>query len=739
MAEPVSSEKQADSPKREPTSVNDRLLVEAAAALERIEGRASDDEHLNSAVIAADGDIEHRLVNRAKGIDLRRSGELADGLREVRHSIAIAILVGVVLALIGGIGTAKAALISINDKPVNFFWALTALLGLQTLMLIVWLGMMIASRRQHKRGGIIFATLGGLLFRFARFLFARTHRLATQAAASSAIATVLFHPPIARWTLSSISHGLWLVYSVGCLATLILLLSTHQYSFAWETTILSERAFEPMTRAISAVPAALGFEVPSPRQIDESRWTSHTEFGQSSAARQAWSSLLVGAVVAYGFAPRLLLLALALGQRRLALARYRIDVGRPEFARLLQTLMPAERLGIVDHDEGGHAGIVDHSAVVPRARPSGPPAIVGVELAERKSATSWPPPLHAVRWNDLGFVETRDDQRRVLAQLSDSPEQPATLVIVCALTTTPDRGIASFLEKMAHAVSSAVALVLTGGQAMRDRGDAQRLLQRVEDWRQLGMSAGIPHERIVELDLDYFTQASAAKLASIIESPARAKTDSAARRLEQAFSLIARECGDVGVRSTSDYVELHRKIMLIYQDQISMWQRVASLATARVQTNDLAATLKANAGKMVDRLPARLRLNPRWLAAGAAAGALGCVAASALIAPVAIAALPMWSAIGAGISAAIAPFRNQGPPAIEPDSVGDDLEQSIRSATLLAIVLELQGGPEPVITRVLDQALVDDELPSIDEASIRRWLDHVRHRFDMALARETAR
>ena len=420
MAEAASREDSPNSLKREPIAVNDRLLVEAVAALELLEGRPLDDPHLNIAVIAADGDFERRLVNRAKAIDARRARELRDGLREVRQSIGLAIFIGTVLALVGGMGTARAALISINDKPVNFFWALTALLGLQTVMLLVWLVLMLASGRKYKSGGMIFATLGGLLFRFARFLYSKTHRSAAHAAASSAIATATFQGPIARWTLSSISHGLWVAYNVGCLATLILLLSTHQYSFAWETTILSEGAFEPMTRAISALPKALGFDVPTPQQIEESRWTSSAQFGQSNATRQAWSSLLVGALVVYGFAPRLLLLAFGLGQRRFAISRYRIDVNRPEFARLQPIIMPVERIGVVDRDDEARSGVVPHAPIVSHtARPIGPPAIVGVELSIRQSGSTWPPPLHAVRWNDLGFVETRDDQRRVIAQLAD--------------------------------------------------------------------------------------------------------------------------------------------------------------------------------------------------------------------------------------------------------------------------------------------------------------------------------
>jgi hypothetical protein len=240
----------------------------------------------------------------------------------------------------------------------------------------------------------------------------------------------------------------------------------------------------------------------------------------------------------------------------------------------------------------------------------------------------------------------------------------------------------------------------------------------------------------VELDLDRFTQASASKLASLIEDKPSANGGSA-RKLEQAFDVIAQHSHGLQA-SSADEAELHRKIMAIYQSSLSASHGFAtlSLTPTNFSVSNAAATLKLNAGKMVNLLPARLRVNPKWMAAGAAAGALGCVAAAALIAPVAIASLPMWSAIGAAVSAAIAPFHSStvdNAPHESPES----LSRVVRSATLLALVLELQGRPEPVITSVLDQTIADDEIQALNSATVRQWLDQVRHRFDIALARET--
>ncbi len=76
--------------------------------------------------------------------------------------------------------------------------------------------------------------------------------------------------------------------------------------------------------------------------------------------------------------------------------------------------------------------------------------------------------------------------------------------------------------------------------------------------------------------------------------------------------------------------------------------------------------LKASADRIVDLLPLRLRQRPRWLAAGAMAGALGCIAAATLAAPGAIAALPLWAGMGAALTL-IAPDRNNNNPTEDSD------------------------------------------------------------------------
>jgi hypothetical protein len=155
----------------------------------------------------------------------------------------------------------------------------------------------------------------------------------------------------------------------------------------------------------------------------------------------------------------------------------------------------------------------------------------------------------------------------------------------------------------------------------------------------------------------------------------------------------------------------------------------------------LSERLASGASRVTAMLPDRLKRSPKWLAAGAAAGALGCVAAATLLSPVAIGSLPLWSGIGAAIAGAVRLAPSSSP--ASPSALSHDgLDLSVRSAALFAMLLELQRFDESTITRVLDASVADESESrrSLTDANdVRRWLDDLRHRFDLALARELAK
>ena len=104
-------------------------------------------------------------------------------------------------------------------------------------------------------------------------------------------------------------------------AIVILLLSTRQYDFVWETTILSEPIYVEMARLIAMPVQALGFAVPDAAQIGASRWTGGAV---AAGGREAWGSLLIGCIVVYGLLPRALALLISV-TAVLRASQYRLD------------------------------------------------------------------------------------------------------------------------------------------------------------------------------------------------------------------------------------------------------------------------------------------------------------------------------------------------------------------------------------------------------------------------------
>ncbi len=440
----------------------------------------------------------------------------------------------------------------------------------------------------------------------------------------------------------------------------------------------------------------------------------------------------------YGFAPRVALLALCLWRLGRARRSFRLDTTRPGYLRLRPRLMPqSQSLGVIDPETSGEGDLepLQASSPVPPRRDGGAPAVLGVEI--EPPATAWPPPVGSVAWHDLGFVDGRSDRQRVLAELGNAGGGPSVTVVVCGLTTTPDRGIASFLRDVRQASGARMAMVLTGGEALRKRGNGAQLATRVDDWRVLAGGIGLAGDDVIELDLDHLTDASAARLASLVgaEGPAQG----AGRRIEDAFTVIVDHARRwPAAPAAPDFKQqsaLHEAIGKLYRTEMTTWAQRLRLPDAAGLTRNLAESLQGGARQVVAILPPRLKTDVRWVASGAVAGALGCVTAAALLSPVAIAALPLWSALGAAVTAVVRATVSGGATADADDTTGGGGRgDAVRAAALLALLLELQGRDEAAISRILDTVLdepADAELQT--PRNIQRYLDGLRHRLDLAL------
>lgn len=336
-----------------------RLREEHAGPLEDLEA--------NRLARTAGGDLATRIQQRA--LHLAERDGLAAALSRWLQGARLALVLLAAVAVISGAGLAFAALGN-GLAPVNVFWALGSLLGLNLILLISWaLGLLFAG--EHS------ASLGRLWL----WLSEKLARDAKAAQLAPALLLLLQRQKLNRWAVGVLVNSLWLLALLSALVILLTLLATRRYGFVWETTILGADTFVAVTQALGTLPALLGFNVPTVEMIRAS--------GDSAlnieSARQAWAAWLVGVLLVYGLLPRLILALLCLWRWKRGRAALHLDLNLPGYAQLRERLMPSsERLGVNDvapdhlHSISGGASELESDGAL----------LVAIELDDQHP---WPP------------------------------------------------------------------------------------------------------------------------------------------------------------------------------------------------------------------------------------------------------------------------------------------------------------------------------------------------------------
>ena len=440
-----------------------RWLAEAVR-LREAHGGALDDRAAVAAARAAGGSLEDRIVCRAAQLGMREG--LVGAVRAWRPRARLVMLLLLALALAGGFGTALAVL-GDGSRAVNVVWALGGLLGVHVLSLLLWLAGLALGAGEA----------GGAIGRAWLWLSGRSGPGPAQRYVVEALGGMLAQAGLARWWLGTVTHGLWLGALAGALTGLLATLAARRYGFVWETTILPAETFIRFVTLAGWLPAQLGFAVPDPAAVSASGANALPD----EAVRIAWSSWLVGCVVVYGLAPRLLLWASCFALWRSGRARLRLDPGAPGFSQLAVRLVPAsERIGVVDaaptHRHRAHVGA--HAAA------GGAGLAVGLELG---GGVAWPPALPAGA-GDGGVIDSRAERGRLLARVSAAP--PGRLLIACDARLSPDRGSLELIAELCrHAGACRVWLLQVGAPVARERG---------AHWREGLLAIGLAPEQVVE-------------------------------------------------------------------------------------------------------------------------------------------------------------------------------------------------------------------------------------------------
>lgn len=178
------------------TPMDSLWLTEAVRLREEHAGPLEDME-ANRRARATAGDLTTRIKNRALWL-AERDG-LVSALRHWKQGARLALLVLSVIVTLSGAGLAFAALGN-GQAPVNVFWALGSLLGLNLILLLSWaLGMLFAGEST--------ASLGRLWL----WLSEKLARDAKAAQLAPALILLLQRQRLNRWALGMVVNSAWLL------------------------------------------------------------------------------------------------------------------------------------------------------------------------------------------------------------------------------------------------------------------------------------------------------------------------------------------------------------------------------------------------------------------------------------------------------------------------------------------------------------------------------------------------
>ena len=385
-----------------------------------------------------DGKPIQKLHRRASRID--SNGTLARVLGKIDGRIkGIMVVMSVVWCISGFLGLFTL----LQADVVNFFYVLVCLLGFHTLMLVGWLVMALIN--QGKQSSNWFAS-------FVSPSYLIRGKDDVTKAAVDLYERQLQHSGM-RWYLGRFSHQLWLATLTGMLFAIIFLLIVRQYSFSWESTLLSDQALITLTQILGWLPSMVGFGVPDSTAIIQSRLV--TEAMPLSVARQ-WSSLLVGSLLLYGIVPRAIawvFCALMFRQKKM-----RLDIKLPYYQKILNFW----QRHVVDADDFKAAP----APIAPQATVSAGKKLVALLEYPSEQDNWWQKGIDTnindnSKIENFGIVDDRDDMARLNTYLDTHPVQVLLGIHSKAL---PDRGTLRKLDQIAaHAKDGLIVQLLNDG------------------------------------------------------------------------------------------------------------------------------------------------------------------------------------------------------------------------------------------------------------------------------------
>ncbi|HFC8520888.1 TPA: DUF2868 domain-containing protein [Neisseria lactamica] len=399
---------------------------------------SGDPVQATEALSRVEGGIGGKMVRRAEMVD--RDHMLRNTLENVRAgSFWLWVAAATFMFFTGFSGV----YLLMDSQGLNFFLILAGVLGMNTLMLAVWL-----------------ATLF-LRVKVGRFFSSPATWFRGKDPVNQAVFRLYadeWRQPSARWIAGAASHSLWLCTLGGMLVSVLLLLLVRQYTFNWESTLLSNAASVRAVEMLAWLPSKLGFPAPDARAVVEGRLNGNI------ADARAWSGLLVGSIACYGILPRLL--AWLLCKIFLKTSRSSPDWERPYY----QAVIRRWQNKITDADTRRETV----SAVSPKIILNDAPKWA-VMLETGWHEGTWFEGRLAQDWLDKGVAANREEVAALEAELK---QKPAQLLIGVRAQTVPDRGVLRQIVRLSEAAQGGAVVQLLAEQGLSDG-----LSETLEHWR----------------------------------------------------------------------------------------------------------------------------------------------------------------------------------------------------------------------------------------------------------------
>lgn len=395
------------------SSINMYLLTEFVRLLEQ-RGHIfpNDPQAATESLRHTQGDVTDKLHQRAQIID--RDHTLRNLLHTHKQRLHILLRVALVAWFVFGFITTYGLM---QHAQLNFFLILLGVLGMNTLMLLIWL---------------VFTLIGKpTKSPFSPILFHRQNNLITQTWAQLYVEQAAL--PYSIWRKSLYTHQLALCALLGMFTATLFLFTVRQYSFNWESTLLSNHAFVNSVQILSWLPEKLGFAVPQTDAIVAGRNTHDTAHAAS------WASLLLGSIICYGIVPRGLAWLFCWLKIRHHVAELNIKL--PYYQNIIQNWQRK----IIDSDHDYRPDPVAPPVVY--ATPNSGSEYWAVLLDAPHDNPQWFAHLLGQDWLDCGVVASREQLTELIEKL---PQQPTQLLVGVRAHRAPDRGQIRALSKLAN-------------------------------------------------------------------------------------------------------------------------------------------------------------------------------------------------------------------------------------------------------------------------------------------------